>query len=241
MRICLLTLDYPPFRSSGLTIYAETIARGLVGRGHNVTVVASQRPDQKRMDGVREPDEVTVFRVPVGPLDWLGFGWQAARYLRSQATQFEAVHFADVHFAYAYYGPFVASAFQSFRQRLTSNRGRPYHVNWRDYLFRLVYYNGARWAMEQPAVRRACHVIMPSLATQTEFVDHYDLDPAKTSLIYPGINVRRFDAQMPEKTTARQRLGLPADGPVILYVGFSTPRKGVEYLARALEIGRAHV
>jgi glycosyltransferase involved in cell wall biosynthesis len=233
MRVCLLTLDFPPFRSSGLTIYAERIALGLAGRGHTVTVVTSSRPEHNRVDTVGLPGTVSVVRVPIGRLDWIGFGWQAARYLRSHGADFDMVHFADVHFAYAYRGPFVASAFQSFRQRLTSHQGWPYHTNWRNFLFRLIYYNGARWIMERPSARRACHIIMPSVATQQEFIEHYGVDRAHTTLVHPGIDTRRFD-RLPAQGEARQRLGLPTDVPVLLYVGFSTPRKGVEYLAQAL-------
>ena len=233
MHVCLLTLDFPPFRSSGLTIYAEQIALGLAARGHAVTVVTSRRPQRDRVDTVDLPHNVSVVRVPIGRLDWIGFGWQAARYLRSYGADFDAIHFADVHFSYAYRGPFVASAFQSFRQRLTSHQGRPYHTSRRNYLFRLIYYNGARWIMERPSVRRARHIIMPSMATQREFIEHYGVDQAHTTLVYLGIDTHRFD-KLPAQGEARQRLGLPADRPVLLYVGFSTPRKGVEYLAQAL-------
>jgi glycosyltransferase involved in cell wall biosynthesis len=236
MRICLLTLDFPPFRSSGLTIYAETIARGLAARGHGVTVVASQRRERDQVGDARAPQDVRVVRLPVGSFDWVAFGWRAARFLHASAHEYDVVHFADVHFAYACKVPFIASAFQSFRQRRTSRRGQPYHVSWRDYLFRLAYYTVARWAMETPALRRARRIIMPSVATQREFVGHYGVDEARTSLIYPGIDTQRFGGARPDRSTARQQLGLPSDMAVLLYVGFSTPRKGLEYLAEAVGV-----
>ena len=208
------------------------VVKGLARR-HKVTVVTSHRPERDRLDDLQLPENVSVVRVPIGRADWIGFGWQAARYLHSKSFYFDVIHFVDVHFAYAYRGSFVASAFQSFRQRLTSCHGRPYHINWHDYLFRLIYYRVARWMMEQPAVRRATHIIMPSLATQREFIEHYGVDPARTTLIYPGIDLRRFE-RLPDQAEARRYLGLPTDKPIILYVGFSTPRKGVEYLAQAM-------
>ena len=236
MRICLLTLDFPPFRSSGLTIYAETIARGMAARGHAVTVVASQRPKRDHVGDVPRPEDIRVVRLPIGSFDWVAFGWQAARFLDAHAADYDVIHFADVHFAYACQVPFIASAFQSFRQRRTSRRGQPYHVNWRDYLFRLVYYTVASWAMERPALRRARRIIMPSLATQREFVGHYGVDEARMSLIYPGIDTQRFGAPQPDRTRVRQQLGLPSDVAILLYVGFSTPRKGLEYLAEAVGV-----
>jgi glycosyltransferase involved in cell wall biosynthesis len=233
VRICFVTLDFPPFRGSGLTIYAETVVRGLVARGHDVTVVASSRPERERLEGSGPPVETRIVRVPSGPADWIGLGWQAARYLHAHRHEFDVIHFANVHFAYAYWGPFVASAFQSFRQQLSSHHGRPYHTDRRNYLFRLLYYSGARWAMERPAIRRADHLIMSSLSTQQEFVGHYGVPPDRTTLVYLGIDLHRFES-LPPKAQARQQLDLPGDAPLLLYVGFSTPRKGVEYLARAL-------
>ncbi|HXF69364.1 MAG TPA: glycosyltransferase family 4 protein [Thermoflexus sp.] len=233
MRICLVTLDFTPFRSSGLTVYVERLARRLAERGHQITVIAADRPKTTQADVIPMPDNVQVLRVPVGSLDWIALGWQAARYLHWHRSDFDVIHFADVHFAYAYSDRFVASAFQSFRQRLTSHRGRPYYSNWRNYLFRLIYYNVARRMMEQPAVRRATFLIMSSATTQQEFIKYYQVDPARTVLIYPGIDLSRFEG-LPEQDKARRYLGLPSDGPILLYVGFSTPRKGVEYLAQAL-------
>jgi len=168
-------------------------------------------------------------------MDWIGFGWQAAHYLRAWESDFDVIHFVDVHFAYAYRGRFVASAFQSFRQRLTSHGGRPYHTNRRNFLFRLLYYNAARWFMEKPAVRRAQHIIMPSRATQQEFIQHYGVSPTRTSLVYLGIDVPRF-SELPTQSEACRQLGLPLGMPILLYVGFSTPRKGVEFLAQALRM-----
>ncbi len=44
MRICLISLDYKPYRSSGLTFYAEDLSRGFLQLGHYPVVIAAQRP-----------------------------------------------------------------------------------------------------------------------------------------------------------------------------------------------------
>jgi glycosyltransferase involved in cell wall biosynthesis len=235
VHVCLVTLDFPPFRSSGLTIYAEKVVRGLVACGHDVTVIAASRPDSKKTEIIDLPPNVSLVRIPVGRADWIGLGWQAARYLRSCGIEFDLIHFADVHFAYAFRGPFVATGHQSFRQRLSSDRGRTYHVNRRDFVFRTLYYSAARWIAESPTAHRAGHIVMVSQATQREFIEHYHVPVARTTVIYTGIDLHPF-TEMPRRARARQVLGLPYDVPVLLYVGFSTPRKGVEYLGRALSL-----
>jgi glycosyltransferase involved in cell wall biosynthesis len=238
MHICLVTLDFPPFRTSGLTIYAEKVALGMARLGHQVTVVASERPVGKRTDEVALPTNVTVVRMPVGKADWIGLGWQAARYLRSRGDGYDVVHYADIHFAYAQRGPFVATGLQSFRQRLASNQGLPYYSTKRNLLFRLVYYSTARWAMEWTAARRARHLIMVSAATRKEFLENYQVAPSRATVVYIGVDLHRFE-HLPDRILARQRLGLPGGLPILLYVGFSTPRKGLEYLAEALRLMRS--
>ena len=205
----------------------------MASQGHEITVVAAERPVATSVDQIPLPEAVRVVRVPVGRADWIGLGWQAARYLAGQGGRFDIVHFTDVHFAYAYQRPYVATAWQSFRQRLTSAGGRPYHTSLRNYLFRRTYYTGARWLMELPSVRRAQHILMPSQATQSEFSHYYGVNPARATLVYPGLDLERFRA-LPDKQGARARLCLSGEMPVVLYVGFSTPRKGVEHLARAI-------
>ena len=84
MRILTVLTYYRP-HTSGLTIYAERLARALAGRGHQVTVMTTQYdpalPLEEQMDGVR------VIRVPVAVRLSKGviaptFGWVATRLVR---------------------------------------------------------------------------------------------------------------------------------------------------------------
>ena len=84
MRILTVLTYYRP-HTSGLTIYAERLARALSKRGHQVTVMTTQYdpalPLEETMDGVR------VLRVPVALRLSKGviaptFGWVATRLVR---------------------------------------------------------------------------------------------------------------------------------------------------------------
>lgn len=237
MHLCLVSLDFKPYRSSGLTIYAEDLARGLLERGHQVTVLAARRPGlpaHHRVDGVE------VHRIIPGRVDWITYSWHAANYLHRLAknTTFDLVHFLDVHFAYAYRGAYVASLWQSFRQRLTADAGRPYHTSQFDLIRRQMYYRIAQQGMERPSLARAGRLIASCQTTRAEFISAYQVPADKIDLGTQGINTEYF--QPVPSASLRQKLGLEGCF-VLLFVGFMNPRKGLEHLARAMQQLPPHV
>ncbi len=235
MDICLINLDFVPFRSSGLAVYGERLALGLAERGHQITVIASRRPG---MPAHETQGEIEVYRVPIGRSNWLGFAWYAGRLARrlARVRRFDVVHFLDAHFAYAYRGRYIASLFQSFRQRVSSDRALPYHSSMVNLVGRFVYYHLARLGPERRAVRRsqAAALIASSQATADEFITHYRVPPERVTVVPLGIDTEFFRPLPQAATALRRELGLAAGERVVLYVGFSTPRKGLETLAEAL-------
>jgi glycosyltransferase involved in cell wall biosynthesis len=237
MHICLVSLDYKPYRSSGLTIYAEDLARGLTELGHTVTVLAARRPGLPPHPWV---GGVELHRLPISQLDWIGYSWRAAKRLRRMERKafFDVIHFLDVHFAYAYRGPFVASLWQSFRQRLTARGGWPYHTGVIDLLRREVYYRIARRYMERPSLARAARLIASCRATREEFIVRYHVPPERIDLAVQGIDTDLF--RPVPAADLRRRLRLEGRR-VLLFVGFITPRKGLDYLAQAMHMLPANV
>ena len=84
MRILTVLTYYRP-HTSGLTIYAERLARALAQRGHQVTVMTTQYdpslPRQEQMDGVRVLRVPVAFRLSKGAIAPT-FGWVATRLVR---------------------------------------------------------------------------------------------------------------------------------------------------------------
>ncbi|MCK4315961.1 MAG: glycosyltransferase family 4 protein [Anaerolineae bacterium] len=84
MRILIVLTYYRP-HTSGLTIYAERLARGLAARGHQVTVLTSRfdrsRPIEALEDGVRVVRAPVLFRVSKGVI-MPTFGWLATQLVR---------------------------------------------------------------------------------------------------------------------------------------------------------------
>ena len=84
MNILIALTYYRPW-TSGLTIYAERLARGLAARGHHVTVLTSQYdrtlPRVERLDGVRVVRAPVLMRVSKGVI-MPTFGLLATRFTR---------------------------------------------------------------------------------------------------------------------------------------------------------------
>lgn len=231
LRILLANLDYIPYRSSGLAVYGEILATGLAARGHDVTVVTRHRPGAPRQERIGGVD---VYRVGLGRGDWIEFAWAAAPAVARLrvALRPDIVHFADVHFAWRYHGPFVASLHQSFRQRLTSDDGHPYHVGGGLGLrAKTLYYRASLAWAERPALARAQHLISVSQATADAFIQGYGVPRERVTVIPTGIDLAHLTRVDP--SPLRRKLGL-TDERVLLFVGFASPRKGLEYLAQAM-------
>src|SRR5262249_5247987 len=144
----------------------------------------------------------------IGFSDWIGYSTRAAREVaRLQAARpFDIIHFADVHFAYAFRGPFVASLWQSFRQRLRADGGRPYASSRRNYVVRLIYYHVARLWMERRSLAHAGRLIAACESTRQEFIAFYNVAPERISYAPQGTDL---GALRPVATDVlRRRLGL---------------------------------
>ncbi|MCZ7569135.1 MAG: glycosyltransferase family 4 protein [Ardenticatenaceae bacterium] len=241
MKLCLVNLDYPPFRTAGLGVVGEQLAAGMVARGHQVTVVTARR--EARAALCETVDEVAIVRLPYGRTDWIGFGWQAGRWLvggdasrRGNALPgrlYDVVHFLEARFAWAAPRPYVTSLFQSFRQSAAADGCWPYHSTWRNLLFRTAYYRTAQWTLERRGARRARGWLPASEAAAEEFAQAYGLPRAAMEVIPLGLDLARFQPRPAEAARLRARLGL-TERRVLFGVGFATPRKGLEYLAAAL-------
>lgn len=232
MRICLITLDFWPYRSSGLAVYAEDLARGLSECGHDVTVIAALRPNTQP---VAQAGAIEVQRVPVDSSDWISYSARAARKVHELNRQraFDVVHFLDVHFAWAYRGPFVASLWQSFRQRLHADGGHPYASGAANYALRLSYYTLARHWMERVSLARAGRLLAAASSTAEEFINHYGVEAARISRAVQGGDLAAL--QPVPAAALRAQYGLEGK-QVLLSLGFAGARKGLEYLAQALQL-----
>ncbi|WP_319410112.1 glycosyltransferase family 4 protein [uncultured Desulfosarcina sp.] len=231
MNICLINHDFIPVRGSGQTVYAEKIARGLA-TDNNVTVVTARRRGLPEIEYI---DNIRVIRLPVlrhDPSQWIAFGYIAGSFIKRHPCRnnFDIIHFLDGHLGYTAPDGFVATLHQSFNQRLKGRSGIPYHSSFWNLVQRYPYYQVSKM-LEAKALGKARACLAISHATRNEFIENYRVDPNRIDVVYSGIDTDFFKPV--DAGHQRKKLGLKNE-KVLLYVGFSTPRKGLEDLAAAL-------
>ncbi|HET7034767.1 MAG TPA: glycosyltransferase [Thermomicrobiaceae bacterium] len=91
-----------------------------------------------------------------------------------------------------------------------------------------------RIAVEHAVLRGVDRLIAQCPSEHAELVEDYGADPAKVVVIPSAVNVETF--RPVTRDEARVRIGLPGDGPVVVYVGRMLPRKDARNLVRAAAI-----
>ena len=224
MKIAFITFGFTPLRTSGLDISGERLIVGLLDQGHDLTVIAAQ--NEVLPETIQHPN-LTIHRIPLGPTNWIGFGYQAAQTLKKlqKANHFDVIHFWDIYFAWAYRGNFIGSIQHSFRQRIKNSP----NVNF----IKKIYYLLAMLLAERPAIKKTSLVMGGSQTSLEQYIQQYKIPAPKTQLARHGIDTHFFQYQPVEYL--RDKLQLNPDTPVLMFSGFITPRKGLSYLASAYQ------
>lgn len=222
MKILVVLTYYRP-HTSGLTIYAERLAKGLTERGHEVTVLTSQfdrsLPAEEMRDGVRVVRAPVVLRVSKGVI-MPTFGLLATRLVRE-------------HDVISLHLPQFDAAGVAGRCRLM---GKPsvltYHCDlrlppgWFNRIVNRVVLTMNRWAG---------HLADCVVAYTEDFAEHspfLQVFENKVEIIPPPVEL----PEIGEGAIAAfgKMHGLDEAGPVIGMAARLASEKGVEILLRAL-------
>jgi teichuronic acid biosynthesis glycosyltransferase TuaC len=245
MKVLFITSAYPSDHLPGAGVFHQTQAESIRGLGVDIEVVApvpyspgilsnvsKKYRNYKKFPENYEWNGVNVHRprflaLP-GQLKWAQphkrFAKAISQYIEKKHVKFDVIH---AHFAMPSGG---AAAILS----------KKYNV---PYVLTLhgsdvnVYPHYSKGAMEafKLAVRNAGEVtaVSGALAQSTE-----KLTGVKPEVIPIGVNMQRFssnDLSHQEKCELRQRLGLPDDKKLLLYVGRLMNEKGIRELAQAID------
>jgi glycosyltransferase involved in cell wall biosynthesis len=228
MKIAFITLGFSPYRASGLDLSGERLVLEMIRLGNEVSVIAGRQGNTKEV--INHPS-LNIIRIPLDNSDWIGFGYKAAKKLINLDSH-DIVHFWDIHFGWAYRNRFIGSLQHSFQQRINS-LGSLSMGSGRNWIIKFPYYTLAKYFLEIPSINRANGLLAGSLTSKDGFIKDYRIPPEKIKIARHGVDTNFFEPKV-DVQSRREKLGIKPHEPVILFVGFITPRKGLEYLAHAL-------
>lgn len=224
MRVALFTNNYLPF-CGGVTISVETLRRGLEARGHEPWVFAPRFPGVP----VQAPRVVRYPSIPATTYP------EFALAIPCSARVARLVGRLDFDVFHAHH-PFLLG---QVGRRLARRHRRPlvftYHTRYEKY----AHYVPLRQSLvERLAVRLSTRfaaaadaVIAPSAVIRDELCRRGVR--ARIAVVPTGVDVGQFHPAPP--AAARQALGLPERGPLLLYVGRLDREKSVDRLLHAFD------
>ena len=206
---------------SGAALQALTLAKALRERGHHVEFVTNCWPglaDTAVVEGFRvqrlEPGRLRRHRE-------FRLWFNLARYVWSRRHDFDILHSHGAYFTHAFIGPLA---------RLVGMKS----------LVKASLANDDLLDLSRPLTgtlhRLMLRRVSACVGTSRDLVDEFRaarLQPERIHHLPNGVDTERFrPLPLPEMRTAlRERIGLPADQPIALYVGVLDQRKNILWLA----------
>lgn len=213
---------------SGHAVYMQQIMELLIARGHRVTVIC------RNPGGLPEVDEHRGIRIiRLESTDLCKRGTLAiARALVRERSSFDTLHingFPDPYGILLSMCRFLDKRIVLQSTLYGSDDGYAYCRNHR----------GGSLRVKQLALVDAVTVISRPLMRTFE-----EIGFPKRKLVYipQGVDLERFKpVQVDEKQATRERLGIPVDAQVALFVGTVLKRKGIDWLIDAWRIVQAEL
>ncbi len=229
-RIVIATHYYPP-HTGGIELVAQNHAKRLSALGHDVTVITS-KVSRHEVSGVE--DGVRVVRVgALNPLEKFGVPqplfsprllWEAARAVRHA----DVVHAHDVFYLSSLAAGLSAWVFRKplvLTQHIMQVQHKIGMVNAAQ---KMVYATTGRFLFGKSSKIFTLNDDVDAFLLSRQVADH------KIQRMPNGIDPDLFfPATARQKVQARQKFGLPTDGPIILFVGRFVAKKGFDKVLAA--------
>jgi glycosyltransferase involved in cell wall biosynthesis len=222
MRIALCTQQFGNYWS-GLGAYATLLAKGLIDRGVELTIITPGDPITKI--------DALYHKVEPSKLDPTHGGWfSLSRKYRDTLKNLDAdlIHFTDARESFAYHGdiPAVGTLHDDYFAR---HHWSPLHykANYVDWVQRYFYYAFVTLA-EKRGLKRLHSLIANSNCTAKTIAESYNVDPRKIRTIYiqPDLSANPLTKDLEDERISEISL---------LFVGGNIQRKGLPNVFKAIK------
>lgn len=237
MRILKVVQAYYPFQEQGGPIVkVRALARGLVERGHEVTVLTADLGLAGRTDnGVKfdqgewgwrsDQDGVKVIYLPtLAHYRALTLNPRVVGFGRASVGAFDLVHFYGL---YDLLGPIIGTFCRKQGTPYIIEPMGMYHPIDRGFVLKRAWHLLAGTSFW----RHATQIVATSEMEQQELVGVVQ-PPSELVVRYNGLNLAEF-AELPARGTFRAKWKIPAQEPLILFLSRLLPRKGADLLIDA--------
>ncbi len=218
--------------SGGMNVYIRELSRQLCRRAHTMDIF-TRRTDPDTPQVMEIDHRTRVIQIDAGPFDadkeslprYLPeFRCGVIRFQESQGRPYDLIH------SHYWLSGWVGQALKArwnvphvaMFHTLGEAKNRA-HFSERE--------SEPRIEAERMVAQGADRVICASEGERRLLIEHYGVSPARVVQVPCGVDTDSFRPQ--PKQPARRQLGLPADDPLVLYVGRIDPIKGIDILLRA--------
>jgi len=241
-RVAMISLHTSPLDqpgtgdAGGMNVYVLELSKRLARQG--VQVEMFTRATSSRTPAVIEVDDgVRVHNVVAGPFEGLAKNELpsqlctfAREVLRAEAAR-EPGYFDVVHSHYWLSGQVGALTRDRWGVPLVHTMHTMAKVK-NDALARGDSPEPpARVIGEEQVVAASDMLIANTAAEAAELINLYDAEPGQVEVVHPGVDLDQFRPQ--DKAAARARLGLPAAGKVVAFIGRIQPLKAPDIVLKA--------
>lgn len=228
MKALFLTKEYPPNVYGGAGVHVEYLSKELA---RLMDVEVRCFGNQKETSG-----PLTVHGLDFVPELFA----QTDKKLKSPLTamhnciSFNAnpidAQLVHCHTWYSHLGGIVAQKAYGIPFFLTTHSLEPLRPWKREQLG--LGYDLSVW-IEKTAMESADAIIAVSNGMKDDILKYFNVDPARVSVIYNGIDIAEY--QQTDKVDALERYGVDPSKPIVLFVGRITRQKGIVHLVNAIE------
>lgn len=222
--------------AGGLNVYVVESARELATRGVEV-VIFTRRTAADLPDEVEMFPGVTVRHVDAGPYEGLvkedlpGQLCAFAAGIMREIAMVPAGHYDVAHSHYWLSGQVGWLVAERWQVPLVHTMHTMARVKNRQLAQDDVPEPPGREIGESQVVDIADRLLANTEREASELVEYYDADPAKVVVVPPGVDLQTFTPG--DRDAARDRVGIPRDAVLLLFVGRIQPLKAPDVLVRA--------